>query len=199
MESWLERAVALQQQQQDKADQEASIAAALEVKHVAKSKALAVKLYAATQIAVRKAVQSRQKARHLKELREKLYALQNEDIEMKEVMFADIESSLAAVQQTNRRLELELSDQIKVTGRANTLSRARLHGADSCSDSSDADDSDYAPDKQPAVSMPALQIRSPAVSMCTERALGKAKHAMHHSTSKHTSERLAMHLRPMEQ
>ena len=28
------------------------------------------------------------------------------------------------------------------------------------SDSSDADDSDYAPDKQPAVSMPALQIRS---------------------------------------
>ena len=36
-------------------------------------------------------------------------------------------------------------------------------------------------------------------SMCTERALGKAKHAMHHSTSKHTSERLAMHLRPMEQ
>jgi len=36
-------------------------------------------------------------------------------------------------------------------------------------------------------------------SMCTERALGQAKHAMHHSTSKHTSERLALHLRPMEQ
>jgi len=154
--------VALQQELQAKADLEAIVAVAAQAKHVAKSKAMAGKLYAATQTAVRQAAQSRKSACRLKELRQQLHALQYEDTDITGKMHADIQSSLEAEQKTNRRLELELSQQTKAAGRAHTLARARLHSADSSSDSSDSDDGDWAPGRQLAVSsqQPALQVTS---------------------------------------
>jgi len=161
MATLLLRAVDLQQQQQDKADQEASAATALKIKHAANLKAMAAKYYAAKQTAMRQ-TSAKQKAELLTQVKDKLQVLQSEDTEMKEQLFEDIEASLEDAQQTNRRLELELAQQTKAARSAHTLARARLHSVDSFSDSSDSDDGNWAPGRQPAISsqQPAIQVTS---------------------------------------
>jgi len=158
LQSYVERAEMVQRQQQDKADQEASAAIVLSARHDAKSKATAARLYAAQRKAVRHAKRSRKSAEKLKVIKEQLSAWHDS----KELSLADIQSSLEAEQQTNRRLELELSQQSKAAGRAHALARARLHSAGTSSDSSDTDDSDWAPVQQPAGSsqQPALHVTS---------------------------------------